>query len=199
MREKIIQTAAELFSKESIRPVTMDYIAGYMGISKRTIYENFRDKNDLLYNCILLSANENKTKILEVIAESENVIEALFNFGKLKEKAMKKMNPNFFEDLKKYHKTVYDKIRGKGEIRNYEISYTILKRGLNEGVFTKNINPDLANLFIHHTMDFFHDVSSESNGFCQKDFFQTIFLPYLRGICTDKGLKIIEKYYHNEN
>ena len=67
MREKIIQTAAELFSKESIRPVTMDYIAGYMGISKRTIYENFRDKNDLLYNCILLSANENKTKILRLL------------------------------------------------------------------------------------------------------------------------------------
>ena len=54
LRNRIIDKAAVLFTRHGIKSVTMDYIASQMGISKRTLYENFKDKDQLLLECILM-------------------------------------------------------------------------------------------------------------------------------------------------
>jgi TetR/AcrR family transcriptional regulator, cholesterol catabolism regulator len=189
MREKILEGAGKLFTEMGIRQVTMDHIAQSLGISKRTIYENFKDKEDLLENFLSNAILIHKKQAFEIMQNSENVIYALFNFGEYNHQTFKKINPCFFGDIKKYHPKVYEKLMKSGEIKNHEITFMILKRGINENIFIKDLNIELASLFIHHCMEFFHMM--EERNFEHKIIWQTVFLPYLRGICTDKGRELV--------
>ncbi len=174
----------------------MDMIAQSLGISKRTIYENFRDKNDLVNNFISLAMVDHKKRAYEILAGSKNVIEALFNFGIFNQSAMKDVNPLFFNDLKRYHGEVFHKNILTGEARNFELTYTILRRGQNEGVFIKEINLEIANQFIHYMFDFFQKMKEDKQ--CNQNLIWTsVILPYLRGICTEKGQDILVFFLKN--
>ncbi len=193
IRDKIIKEAGILFTSNGIRQVTMDAIANEMGISKRTIYENFKDKNDLLMNILTDGMISHKKKAIEIMNNASNVIEALFLFGEYNQDVMEKINPLFFSDMKKYHLQVSQALMSNGQIRNYEITYTVLKRGVNEGIFRKEIDLDIANLFIHHIMDFFqkHEIQEKCN---HQAIFLSVHLPYLRGLCTNKGTDLLKNF-----
>lgn len=196
-RQKILNTAGDLFIKNGVRQITMDTIAQNLGISKRTIYENFKDKNDLLYNFLTEELSKHKKKTIEIIQNADNVIEALFSFGEFNQQTMKKVNPAFFNDMKKYHSKIFHNVVENKNFKNYEVTYTILKRGLNEGTFRKEIDIDIANLFIHHIMEFFQTIEEEKtfiNKCDHQKIWTSVHLPYLRGICTDKGQEIVEKF-----
>ncbi|HKK81145.1 MAG TPA: TetR/AcrR family transcriptional regulator [Prolixibacteraceae bacterium] len=197
MREKILKTAGSLFIKDGVRLITMDIIAQHLGISKRTIYENFKDKNDLLYNFLTDELSKHKREIINIMQKSDNVIDALFSFGEYNQQKLQKINPVFFNDMKKYHAQIFHTVIQNENFRNYEVTYTILKRGLNEGTFRKEIDIDIANRFIHHLMDFFHKLEDEKE-FIEKcdhqKIWKSVHLPYLRGLCTDKGQDLIEKF-----
>jgi len=196
IRNKIIDGAGKLFMEYGIRQVTMDTIAQSLGISKRTIYENFKDKEDLLSNFLLYTFMQHKKQAIDIMSNSANVIEALFNFGLFNQKCLEMINPLFFEDLKKYHSDIYKKVVGSGEIRNHELTYTVLKRGQNEGVFIKEIDLDVANRFIHYMMDFF-GVAKDELQCDDKKIWISVHLPYLRGICTPKGQELVNFFQKN--
>jgi TetR/AcrR family transcriptional regulator, cholesterol catabolism regulator len=193
LREKILDEAGKLFIRNGIRVVTMDSIAQSLGISKRTIYENFKDKNDLLRTFLVISALSHKNKLLEIIKESNNVIEAIFKFGEFNRKIFSMINPLFFEDIKKYHNELFEGVMNSEHIRNYEISYTLLKKGVNEGVFIKNLDIEIANLFLHNTMDFFHKID-KNKSIDHIKIWNSIFLPYIKGISTEKGLALLNSF-----
>jgi len=190
IRNKIIEGAGKLFIENGIKQVTMDMIAQSMGISKRTIYENFKDKDDLLSNFLYNTMIRHKEQLIKIMGESKNVIEALFNFGNYNKNSMANVNPLFFSDLKKYHFDIYSKVINNGEVRNHELTYTLLKRGQNEGIFIKEIDLEIANLFIHYMMGFFDEVDNETKCKAIK-IWTSVHLPYLRGICTEKGKDIL--------
>ena len=75
-RDRIISKSIELFVRFGIRYVTMDQIAAELGISKRTIYELFKDKDDLLLQCIEEMGKRNNRELHDIVVKSENVIEA---------------------------------------------------------------------------------------------------------------------------
>lgn len=201
IREKILEGAGKLFVEHGTRQVTMDMIAQTLGISKRTIYENFKDKNDLLSNFLTEATMQYKKSVLDIIKGSQNVIDALFKFGEYNHQAIKGVNPCFFKDIKKYHPEVFERVMGGDQIRNYEITYTILKRGINEGHFRKEIDIEVANLFIHHSMEFFQKMTEEKN-IPHQTIWISVHLPYLRGISTEKGQELIkgilEKFENHE-
>ena len=190
IRDKIIETAGKLFIEHGTRQVSMDFIAQELGISKRTIYKNFKDKNDLLKTFLTEAIIRHKKESIEIMKNSKNVIDALFSFGEFNQQALKSINPVFFDDLKKYHKEVYKIVMGDDQIKNYEVTYMILKRGINEGNFMKDIDIEIANLFIHYAMQFFHEMTSEKK-FSHLNVWRSVHLPYLRGISTEKGQELI--------
>ncbi|MDD2564344.1 MAG: TetR/AcrR family transcriptional regulator [Salinivirgaceae bacterium] len=189
-REKILVGAGTLFIKEGFKVITMDSIAQALGISKRTIYENFRDKQDLISNFLLKNSINHKNELLEIVNKSENVIEALIQFGYHNKETFSKYNPLYFEDLKKYYAELFDSIIGGEQVGNNQITYLILKKGVNEGTFSKSIDIDVANRFIHKTMDYFFKLDQD-HGIPHPVIWQTIFVPYIKGICTKKGLEIL--------
>ena len=104
LRERIILSAVELFTTKGIKSITMDEIAASLGISKRTLYEVFPDKETLLEECILKSQKDGDIFVKGVIETSGNVLEVLLRCYQWSIERFQATNKKFFEDIKKYPK-----------------------------------------------------------------------------------------------
>ena len=199
IRERIITEAFSLFIKYGIRGVTMDQIASELGISKRTLYENFEDKNTLLSEGIEHFRKIKRAEAVEMLKNCDNVLESIYFIGKHGELMRKKVNPLFFEDIRKYYPEIHSKIADKSLDREYPIMETMFRKGMTEGVFKKEINPDLIATFWHHVMNIFmNEDMFPREKYTQKELLINLIVPYLKGISTDKGQKLIEKYFEKE-
>lgn len=78
LRERIITAATEAFTSKGIKSITMDDIAAALGISKRTLYEVFSDKESLLKECILKAQADRDKYLQKVFEQSHNVLEVIF-------------------------------------------------------------------------------------------------------------------------
>jgi AcrR family transcriptional regulator len=193
-KEHIIEVATELFKNYGIKSVTMDSLANELGISKRTIYEVFSDKDELLMTVLTNMAYQQKELINRVIDESENSIVAIFRMLEFNRNNFQTMSPAFQSDLKKYHHDVLIKNAENIEMPDYRNHFQIIEKGIKEGLFRKDINADLVNRCLYNLgrtiMD--NDLFPYEL-FSRRDVIRNIFVNYLRGISTSKGLDLINK------
>ncbi|MCU0408875.1 MAG: TetR/AcrR family transcriptional regulator [Bacteroidales bacterium] len=194
IRDRIIDGAAELFRTYGIRAVTMDSLAGHLGMSKRTIYEVFSDKDELLIGVLRNMAEKQRELVMRVLEESDNSLVAIFRLLEINMVHFQDMSPAFQADLKKYHKDVLMDRSEKCEMPDYKVNMLLIERGIKEKLFRRNINPDLVNrglyLFIRSMID--QDLFPYDQ-FTRKDIVKNLFVNYLRGISTDEGIELINK------
>jgi AcrR family transcriptional regulator len=194
VRERIIIEAGLLFGKYGIRSMTMDALAEEMGISKRTIYERFRDKDTLLVEVVRYYKEKRKAEAYEIIEQSENAIVAMFRLMKVTISQIQHMNPLFFHDFKKYHTRVFGEMMEPGSVRDLSITEKLLKTGVKQKVFRRDIHIDIVNRTLHELFDLFgNDSKMVEAGFHRKEMFDHILIPYFRGISTAEGMLLLEK------
>ena len=199
IRERIISEAFTLFIKYGIRSVTMDQIACELGISKRTLYENFEDKNTLLIDGIDHFRKIQHNEAIEILKNCENVIESLYFIGKHGEVFRKKVNPLFFEDIRKFYPEIHSSISDKNLERESSVMQTMFRKGITEGVFKKELNSDIVAAFWLQVMKIFlNEEMFPRERYSQKELLMNLIIPYLKGIATEKGQKLIEKYFEKE-
>ncbi len=193
--ERIIVESGLLFSKYGIRSMTMDALAEEMGISKRTIYERFKDKDTLLLEVVRYFKQERTKEAHKIIEESGNAIEAMFRIMKVTITQIEQMNPLFFHDFKKYHTRVFKQFFDPGEIRDYSVTLNLLETGVKQKVFRSDIHIDIVNRTLHELFDLFgHDSSLINAGYRHKQMFDHIIIPYYRGISTEKGMALLNEF-----
>ena len=191
-RQKIIEEGAIMFRTYGIRAVTMDMLATNLGISKRTIYEVFSDKDELLkgvFKWMIEKQNELMTKIF---SESENVIEAIFKMLDLMTSHFQRMSPAFQMDMKRYHKALMNNQEELHDLPYYSNNSEVLIRGIKEGVFRSDIDIEIANKCMLEVARLSNDKDVfPPDDFMNKDVIRNFFINYLRGISTQKGLDLI--------
>ena len=192
VRDRILVESGRLFGKYGIRTMTMDALAEELGISKRTIYERFKDKDTLLLEVIRYYKNLTQEESLKLIEQSDNAIEALFRIIKMTVDQMMRMSPSFLHDFKKYHQKVFKQFAEPGEIRDFSMTRKLLETGIQQEVFRDDFDIDIVNHAIHALFDLFgHNSEMIDAGFHRKDMFDHILIPYFRGISTKKGRKLL--------
>jgi len=193
--ERILAQATELFMHSGIRAITMDDISQVSGVSKRTIYENFRDKNDLLRSCLVHMDSLHNKETEKIFSESNNTIDLVFRFLKHGIKAINAVNPLFFSDLKKYHYGVWKETYTKNYDRHLSQTCVIIKKGINQGLFRKNIDIEIVAKLLNEQLQILSDENIfPSDRFSKTVVFENIMINFVRGIATRKGLDLIEKY-----
>jgi AcrR family transcriptional regulator len=194
IRERIIGETCNLFTRYGIRAVTMDTIASQMGISKRTIYENFRDKDDLVLSVMTWMGTENMKTIKKLEEESETVIHLSFKVIEMVGAMMERYNPLLFEDLRKYHHLVEKNTERLKIQDNMALSRPFVIRGIREGIFRPDINPDLINRAIHAVFQLTGDFNHFPRELYRRDeVVRSVYLNFLRGISTRSGSELIDK------
>ena len=194
VRERIIVESGLLFGKYGIRSMTMDALAEEMGISKRTIYERFKDKDTLLMEVIRYYKKRTSEEANRIMDDAENAIEAMFRIIKITIGQIEQMNPSFFHDFKKYHTRVFRQVSEPGGIRDFSLTRKLLETGVKQKIFLPNINIEIVNRTLHQLFDLFgHDSTMVEAGFHRREMFEYMIIPYLRGISTDAGMKLLEE------
>ncbi|MGQ7868274.1 TetR/AcrR family transcriptional regulator [Sunxiuqinia sp. sy24] len=194
VRDRIIEEATRLFFKYGIRSVTMDDIAAGIGISKRTVYENFKDKTELVYTCMRDLMQKQDKINQEVMTNSANVIEALLTSMKYGIKAINMISPLFFHDLKKYYPAIWKPLHEENQKKNYNQIYTQLRKGINEGLFRKEIHVDIVSKLFYEQINLISDEAVfPHDEYVFADLFKSLMINFIRGISTRKGIDLVDE------
>ena len=196
-RDRIIEEAAHMFRTYGIRAVTMDMLASQMGMSKRTIYEVFRDKDELLGGVMTWMAAKQADLIKQSLASSENVIEAIFKMMDSMMEHYRKMSPAFKLDMRRYHNEAIRKLENN-EVLPYDNSRQILVQGIREGLFREDIDIEITDRCLRGVTRMSND-KEIPEGFENEEVIRDFFINYLRGISTQSGLDLINLYEKKRN
>lgn len=195
IREKIIAEAKKEFIQYGIRSVTMDDIAQNLSISKRTIYENFKDKNELLKSCLQQMWREQWQKNEEIINNTANVIEAIFQFMQIGINAIRTYNPLFGLDLKRYHSRLWEEETKRIEEDRSNQVHRLLRKGINENLFRRNIHVEIVAKILQEQLNTLSDDRAfPKNAYKMEVVFENMIINFVRGIATSKGLEIIDSF-----
>lgn len=194
LQDKITEEATQQFFQYGIRNVTMDGIAAGLGMSKRTVYEIFKDKTELVHECLNRLKQKHNTKNQEIITTSKNVIETIFSFMQEGIKAMNSINPVFFRDMEKFYPQTWKEMQKENEKEGFNLSTKLLKKGKKEGLFREDVNiPIVAKLF-HEQMTLLADEKIfPRDEYNYTEVFQSLTINFMRGISTQKGIDLIDK------
>lgn len=194
LKKRIIDKASELFRLHGIRSVTMDTIAHETGISKRTLYENFADKDALLLATLEYQEERNQKERQELAKQCSSSLELNLKEYERVSRGLRVLNRNYLSDLHKYHPKValfWEKNRQAG----MERMVAIIEEGMKDGYIRTGLNSKLLALLLRVQLEVLLTSGEiEENDFSFSEVFETIVMNYARGIATPKGVELLEKY-----
>jgi AcrR family transcriptional regulator len=196
VKQYIIAESDKLFCQYGFKSVTMDDIAKQLGMSKKTIYTHFADKNEIVNIVIDQRLNSNKDFIQETIRRSDNAVHEIFLALTNMKEQLSDINPSLFYDLQKYHPQAWLYFKDFREKYLFKTIHDNLKRGIAESYFRKDIKADILTQMRLEQMDLiFSNSSSYTNGKYGIAYVMAELTEhFLYGICTLKGHKLINKY-----
>lgn len=194
-KERILERSHELFNKYGIRSVSMDDIAAGLGMSKKTLYHYFADKEELVDACFSGVLNHSRQKCMADEQRADNPIHEVFLAFDMTQEMFAEMNPAVLYDLQKYHPAAFKKFH---EFK-YGFLYNQIVRNLQQGMADELYRPDvdvdvMARLRIESVMLPFNSDVFPTNRTQLLHIEQQIFEHFLYGLATPKGEKLIQKY-----
>ena len=184
-----IRESLKLFLKFGIRSVTVGQITQRLNISSKTLYSIFGDKSGLVNECFELYKEDSQREFEGMKVESENVAEALIKFYRRSVEVFNRINPNFFNDLSSYFPQIWDDDEAFEKHRTKEL----LTQGIEEKIFISSIDLEICSRTLSILLrSMLEDEALFEQG--NQRLFSNVLWPYLRGICTQKGLEEFRKY-----
>ena len=185
LKGKILVTAMSLFKREGIKRVKMDDIAQALSISKRTLYETYENKEQLLCEGVIYEHQLRQEQLRQFTEQAENEIEVVMEFIRQEIVLLGGINPLFFSELAKYERVV-ELLNEEHEQKRLH-SMEFVKRGVEKGYFRSDINYDIVTMMsdavIQHVM-----MTRMYEEYPLSEIFRNHVDILFRGICTDKGI-----------
>ncbi|MBA3970639.1 MAG: TetR/AcrR family transcriptional regulator [Bacteroidetes bacterium] len=194
-KDRIVKGAEELFFKYGIKSITMDDIAKHLAVSKKTIYQYFADKNELVEILMTMRLKEDECEFQQIHQDSENMVVEFFNMMKHMGVMFAKINPIIFYDLQKYHPTAWKLFKEFKQDCMARMVESTIDRGIKEGLVRSDLNAKiLSRLRIEQVEMGFDMEIFPPDKFKMLDVQIALIDHFLYGICTLKGHKLINKY-----
>lgn len=191
MNEKkieILNKAAVIFMQLGIKSVTMDELANQLGISKKTLYLHFKDKNDLICSIIEFKSLEDKEQCFQYRHEGCNSIDEMLAIGRFIMESFAKVNPVLFFDIQKYHPKAMLMIQEhKWKFVHSTIKENI-EKGMKEGLYRSDLDPAFfASLYVTMTDALFgFSADFQAKKSMSSSLFDTIIF-FIHGLASQKG------------
>lgn len=194
-RERIIQGAQELFFRQGTKSVTMDDIANHLGMSKKTIYASFSDKDAIVNALMQEKILQDKNEISRICCPGKNMIEQVFGIMKHLTEMFSKLNPVIFYDLQKYHPDSWKLFKAFKE----EFMLSVVEQNIEDGKKQGYVRPDVntrivARMRIEQVEMAFNPEIFPPSKYSILEIQLALLEHFLYGICTLKGHRLINKY-----
>ena len=186
-----------MFIEHGIKDVKMDDIAARLSISKRTIYELFNDKEQLLHEVLKFQDERMYESGKEIVRTSSHVLEIILKLYNLHFKLLKKVNSKFFSELNKYPEIFKEK--QEKEKKNTKKFQAWMEMGRQQGLFREDADFNIFTFILKRDLTTIIEVKmqtghTELSDYTPYELGKKLILFYLRGISTHKGQQIIEEY-----
>ena len=197
MKDKILQKSLSLFLKHGIREMSNQKLVDWLGISTKTIYKYFHNKEGLLEEALYLYHNTQYERLLE-LSDEQNAACHFFQVWQLAVEMEYEVNKSFYEDLHYYYPDLAKKVEAAIGPRFEQHFLAIIQRGIKQGAFRGEILPEVAleSIFVLHrasvTSDAFKRFALPAT-----DLLLQTTAGYIRGLCTEQGLAALEARIHS--
>jgi AcrR family transcriptional regulator len=193
-KQYILKNAGKLYLKYGIKSVTMDDVASEIGISKKTLYQFFKDKEDLISQVIDYYIESAHFAIHN--PSKGNAIDRFFELRTHVINMLKYINNNIEYDLKKLYPGLYKKVYKLKRERIFNSTIQNVTEGIAAGLY----RPDLDIIFIAKLqvgrllliLNPEHEIFTETE-LSNIDLFDKVIENYMYSICTEKGMKYYKK------
>lgn len=199
-REDIVAAAARMFVEQGIKAVRMDDIARQIGVSKRTLYEQFEDKEELIYQSVSYFAAEQDRTYAELAAGAQNVLDAMLRvFSEMMN--FTEINHRMQTNLQRFYPKVYERIAAEHRCRDGFGKFRLaLLKGVEEGFFQPDVDFDLAIEMLRYSVEGLV-VRRDVLRLCDKTTHEALvflIVNFLRGISTPKGMRFIDEFIEQQ-
>ncbi len=173
----------------------MDDVANHLCISKKTLYEYFKDKEDLVKNVVFLDHERMDSFFSDITKQKLNAIEELLEVYGLIHNMFRDYNPSMEYDIRKYYPDLYNNIKEIRRKRMFETVYHNIMKGKTEGLYRKELNSKIiAKLHVLRVENMFENELFTVKEISSFKVFHEIFLYHVHGILNQKGVKF---FYRN--
>ncbi len=194
-KDRILHKAHELFNRYSIRSVSMDDIAAQVGMSKKTLYQYYTDKEELVDAVLQSVLERNRTQCLQDQKKAENAVHEVFLAFYMVQEVFANMNPAVLFDMAKYHPAVFRRFHDFKYGFLYDIISTNIEKGIKEELYRPEIDVDIiARYRIESVTLAFNPDIFPNNRTHLLHIEQQLLEHFLYGLATIKGHKFIQKY-----
>jgi len=190
LKSRILDTALDMFRQNGLKAVKMDDISHALGISKRTLYEIYPNKEDLIIEALKMGFSKSRENLRHRISNSSDTMDILIEFFRLRLEESLKISSTLLDDIQQYPKIKEYFECGKDEHADRVLSF--LKKGQDEGYFLKDININL----VHEINNTFSDHFINSRLYQRydvKELHRNLLVLFVRSLCTTRGIERIDQ------
>lgn len=200
MRDVIIGTATKMFFKQGVRSVTLDDLSSELGISKKTLYQYFSNKEELVEEVISQFMNHHTSIIEKLMVGSQNSIEGFYQTANHVYMIFNSISPATIFETKKYYPAIWNRLQDFKKRSIEKLTMINLQKGISEGLYREDINADMV-------MRFYLTIVLNMND--EELFPETIHNPgkiyqsfinyHIRSIATEKGYAMFKQLSRTED
>lgn len=191
--QSLLSRIVPILLKNGLKSTTMDSVAAALGMSKRTLYERFGSKSNMIKEVLGQLERENKEKVTKIFAEADNVMEGMIQVFRYNRDLIGSTNVDFYRDMDRLYKEereVFDKSRES----NHEKMMLIYQRGIDQGMFRSDTDFEVQSRIIRLQMEALKRVEELFPAdITLQRVFDGIMVGFLRSIASEKGMKILDK------
>jgi len=190
----ILDNTIELFGEFGIRNINMDDISRKVGISKKTLYQYVKSKEDLIETLFYYDQVKWDLEFSKLRIDELNAIEILLQVSLMVSEEMGKLNPKIKYELKKYYESIFTAFMAKKQNHIFEHISKNIAKGIREGLYRSDVNVDLvASLYVRTLVDMHNKDYCIIKNITFEEVFQVMFENHIRAISTPEGIEYFEK------
>ncbi len=176
-----------------IKSLTMDDVSRELGISKKTLYQFVENKDDLVVKVMERHLGEEKERDCVNQGEAENALQEIFLVMQQNSNDFQRMKTNLIFELQRFHRAAWEKIQEYQQKHLFQIILDNLHRGIREGLYRDNFNPELiARLHNASILVVFDETHFPYAKYSREEILREYLLHYLYGIVSDRGREILQ-------
>ena len=192
----LLDNISILFKKYGVKSVTMDDIAKEFGMSKKTLYQHFENKDNVIDKVAHYEFNKEIDEMEKLYENHKYAIDQLYAISKFIIESNLLLNPSLTYSMEKYYRKTWEELINKRKEFVLNLIDKNFQEGIKQGIYRKDINLSIIQLFYTFllnikSIEFFNDKTIEKF----EDTFKTIFIYHIRGIANHEGIEYLEKQF----
>ena len=191
--KNILLQSRTLIFKYGIKSLTMDDISQRLGISKKTLYQFYENKSDLISKVIEFTITESKDLMTKATDKNANAIEELYTMYQTSTQIVKRLNPSLDFELRKYYPESFTLLESFRNSFIYSLMKVNLERGIKDKLFRDDLQADvIARIYTLAALEIFNTEIFPSEQYPTNQLVKELFTYHIRGIASKKGLDFLE-------